>query len=73
MAELPGLNLDDLSPEERANLSANLNRMRLNDSQAILQAPYSAGQPYTYEKPDSFGIPTIKTGDFSTWLFFNLM
>lgn len=55
MAEFPELNLDDLSPEERANLSANLNRIRLNDSQAILQAPYSVGQPYTYEKPKGFG------------------
>ena len=55
MAESSELDINDLSPQQRANLSANLNRMRLNESQAILQTPYSGGQPYTFEKPDSFG------------------
>ena len=55
MAESTEFNLDDLSAEQRANLSANLNRMRLNDSQAILQAPYSGGRPYNYQKPEGFG------------------
>ena len=55
MAESTELNLDDLSAEQRANLSANLNRMRLNESQAILQSPYSGERPYNYKKAEGFG------------------
>ena len=55
MAESTEFNLDDLSAEQRANLSANLNRIRLNESQAILQTPYSGERPYNYKKPEGFG------------------
>lgn len=47
--------VDNMSPSQAANFSANLNRMSLNRNQELLATPYSGSKPYNYVKPDGIG------------------
>ncbi|WP_158665266.1 hypothetical protein [Ensifer adhaerens] len=66
-----GTNLDELSPEQKARLSAAADEMMMNDpySRSLLEEPKARieASDYTGERPTLAGLPTVVAEEFIKW------